>query len=69
MKAELIGIGNNGLTEFYLIEDQVFIVGKGWVPDWQGNPMGMRWECSEEHFNHYRNTVYKHVGQLEITED
>ena len=45
----------------------VYRVGKGWVADVRGIPMGMRWECSRDHFDRYRASVYSWVLSVNAT--
>jgi len=43
------------------VNGDVYRVKAGWSPDAYGLPMGMRWECSLEHWNRYRNSVFSWV--------
>ena len=61
MSAELIGTSDDGEIEFFRVGDEVFRVGKRWMPDIHGNPMGMRWECSFNHWKRYLESVYSWV--------
>ena len=63
----LVGTSAEG-TEFYQIGGEVFRVGKGWVPDAHGVPMGLRWECSRSHFDRHRESVYSWVRLEELTQ-
>jgi hypothetical protein len=57
----LIGTSEDRSLEFHLVEGDVYRVKAGWSPDVYGLPMGMRWECSLEHWNRYRNSVFSWV--------
>jgi ribosome-binding factor A len=57
----LIGTSEDGSLEFHLVEGDVYRVKAGWSPDVYGLPMGMRWECSLEQWNRYRNSVFSWV--------
>jgi hypothetical protein len=57
----LVGTSDDGSVEFHQVGTDVYRVGKGWVADVRGIPMGMRWECSRSHFDRYRASVYSWV--------
>jgi len=57
----LIGTSEDGSLEFHLVNGDVYRVKAGWSPDAYGLPMGMRWECSLEQWNRYRNSVFSWV--------
>jgi hypothetical protein len=57
----LIGISEDGSLEFHLVNGDAYRVKAGWSPDAYGLPMGMRWECSLEQWNRYRNSVFSWV--------
>ncbi len=57
----LIGTSEDGSLEFHLVNGDVYRVKAGWSPDAYGLPMGMRWECSLEHWNRYRNSAFSWV--------
>jgi len=57
----LVGTSDDGLVEFHQVGSEVYRVGRGWVPDVRGYPMGMRWECSIHHWDQYQQSVYSWV--------
>jgi hypothetical protein len=63
--AVLIGTSKDEQIEFYRLGKDVYRVGRGWVPDVVGVPMGMRWECTVGHWNRYRQSVYLWVIDAE----
>ncbi len=60
----LVGASDDGSVEFHQVDDEVYRVGKGWVADVHGLPMGMRWECSRGHFDRYRESVYSWISSV-----
>ncbi len=56
-KLTLIGKSEDGSVEVYRLGDNIYRVGRGWVPDINGIPMGMRWECSVEHWKKFKRLL------------
>lgn len=58
----LLGKSKDKEVEMYQVGNNVYRVGRGWLPDIDGKPQGMRWECTTDHWNRFRS-IYSWIEE------
>jgi len=58
-------IGTSEFRDFWHIGENIYASPVDAEMDTQGFPMGKRWECTLNHWNHYKDTVFSWVIKKE----